>query len=160
VEFTIVRAGVADWAAYAEIRLRSLGEMPEAYGSSFEREVAFPPATWQERISGSETLLAYVPGSSAAVGTATGLRGPGDDTTVVGMYVDPAVRRSGCAARLLDRLGESARADGGRRLLLHVLDSNPTAAGAYAAYGFTPTGLTFAMERDPEQVEIELAYRL
>jgi ribosomal protein S18 acetylase RimI-like enzyme len=160
MQFTIVRAEVDDWAAYAEIRLRSLREEPEAYGSSFGREVDFPPEIWQGRISRAETLLAYAAGTSAPVGTATGLRQPGGDASVVAMYVDPAVRRAGCAAQLLDRLAETARALGDRRLVLHVADNNPAAASAYAAYGFTPTGVQLAMHRDPSRVEIELAFLL
>ena len=68
---------------------------------------------------------------------------------VVAMYVAPEHRRAGCAHRLLDRIAEVARDQGGRRLLLDVTDLESAAGRCYARYGFTETGSRRPMDRDP-----------
>lgn len=160
MSFTIVRAAASDWTAYAQIRLRSLREEPDAYGSDHAREASLSPETWQQRIAAAETLLAYADGSADPVGTATGLPQPEGDTLVVAMYVDPVARRTGCAHAMLDRLADLGRTAGQRRLLIHVTDTNAAADRCYTAYGFVPTGRRFPLPRDPSRTEIELDFPL
>ena len=54
---TVLPAGALPWQTYRDVRLRALGTNPEAFGSSFEREVAFPDERWVERASNPGTLL-------------------------------------------------------------------------------------------------------
>ena len=79
---------------------------------------------------------------------------------VVAMYVAPEYRRAGCAHRLLDRIAQVARDQGGRRLLLDVTDLESAAGRCYAAYGFSETGSRRPMDRDPSLTEIRLAFDL
>lgn len=65
------------------------------------------------------------------------------------LAVDPAARRGGLGARLLDRFAEAAKARGAQRLLLEMRDGNP-AEGLYRRYGFLPVGRRRDYYRTPD----------
>ena len=157
--FTISRAEEADWSAYQQIRLRSLLEAPEAYGSSHERELGLTESEWRARAASGRLFLAR-DDEQRVVGTAAGLLGGDGHLDLVGMFVAGEVRGRGCAELLLDAVVAVARADGATRVVLHVTDGNAAAARCYTRYGFTETGRRWPMERDPSLTEIELHYPL
>lgn len=156
---TRIRSATADdWSEYRQIRLRMLAEAPDAYGSRHADEVRFDEARWREWAANPLLSLAYA--DAGLVGTATGLAQPDGDVAVVAMYVVPDARGQGVAERLLDALAVAARERGARRLTLHVTGDNRAATRCYTRYGFTRTGRSWPMERDPELTEIELALEL
>ena len=87
------------------------------------------------------------------------IRGNGD-TYVVGMYVAPEARGSGCAHQLLDAIADLAVRRQGKRLVLEVAESNIRATRSYRSYGFVETGHRRADGSGPGITEIELAYPL
>src|SRR6478672_7337242 len=71
----IVTAQPGDWAAYRELRLRSLRESPDAYGSTYAFEADFSPELWQQRLTGATTFLAVLDDDrKTPIGTVTGLQ--------------------------------------------------------------------------------------
>ena len=77
----IVRRILAsDWDRFRTVRLRALGSDPRAFGSTLERELAYPPNRWQEWATAaaegfdSATFLAEAPGR-AARGDGRGVHG-------------------------------------------------------------------------------------
>jgi len=157
--FTITRATEADWSAYKQIRLRSLLEAPEAYGSSHERELGLTEDEGRARAASGRLILAR-DDEYGVVGTAAGLLGEDGHLDLVGMFVAAEVRGRGCAELLLDAVVAVAREDGATRVVLRVTDGNAAAARLYTRYGFTETGHRWPMEREPSLTEIELAYPL
>jgi ribosomal protein S18 acetylase RimI-like enzyme len=155
----IKRAEPEDWETYRAIRLRSLGEEPEAYAADYETEARYPTDRWTERLATAFTYLAFSDDHDL-VGTATGVWTRDGDMHVVAMYVDPQVRGRRCAHRLLDAIADLAMQRQAKRLVLDVADSNISAARTYRAYGFTETGRQRSMDRDPSVVQIEFAYPL
>ncbi len=162
MEFKIIRAEPQDWQTFVELRLHYLRTEPAAYGSTYAREVGFGAELWQERLAANWSFLAYPADDpdAAPAGTATGLWLGDGDVLVVAMYVAPAHRRAGCAHRLLDRIAQVARDQGGRRLLLDVTDLESAAGRCYTRYGFNETGSRRPMDRDPTLTEIRLAFDL
>lgn len=136
---TIGHATPEDWRAWREVRLRSLREDPDAYGSTHEREVAFLPALWRQRLAGTDgpAVLAVV--DDAAVGMGAGWQPRPGTLMVVGMWTDPAWRGRGVGRAVLDVVvGWAAERD--LETELWVADANPDARRMYERYGFVPTG--------------------
>jgi ribosomal protein S18 acetylase RimI-like enzyme len=155
----IRRAEPEDWEVVRDIRLRMLREEPDAYASEYRTEARFEPDLWKQRLVTAASYLAF-DDDQALVGIATGLE-PGDgDTYVVGMYVAPEARGSGCARQLLDAIAELAIRRHAKRLVLEVAESNVRATRSYRSYGFVETGRRRTLERDPSITEIEFAYPL
>ena len=109
----------SDWEAVRDIRLRSLREEPDAYASDYLTETRFEPDVWKQRLATASSQLTF-DDDHALVGIATGLDTGAGDTYVVGMYVAPAARGSGCAHQLLDAIVELAVRRQGKRLVLEV----------------------------------------
>lgn len=159
VVFMIRAAEPSDWEAVRDIRLRSLREEPDAYASEYQTEAHFEPDQWKQRLATASSYLAF-DDDHALVGIATGLDTRDGDTYVVGMYVTPEARGSGCAHQLLDAIAELAVRRQGKRLVLEVAESNIRATRFYRSYGFVETGRRRALDRDPSITEVELAYPL
>jgi ribosomal protein S18 acetylase RimI-like enzyme len=157
--FMIRAAEPSDWEAVRDIRLRSLREEPDAYASEYQTEARFEPDQWKQRLATASSYLAF-DDDHALVGIATGLDVRDGDTYIVGMYVTPDARGSGCAHQLLDAIAELTVRRQGKRLVLEVAASNIRATRFYRSYGFVETGRRRALDRDPSITEIELAYPL
>ena len=134
---TVVRVLPTDeWRTWREIRLRSLAESPDAFGSTLDREQGFTEDDWRQRVGGL-AVLATVDGVPAALGG--GFRVRDGWMQVVAMWTDPAYRRRGLAVQVLDVVVAAARSEG-RRLVLDVAEGNSAARTAYERYGFVATG--------------------
>jgi ribosomal-protein-alanine N-acetyltransferase len=151
---TVRRIGPDDAEAFRTLRLQALRDAPEAFDSSYEREVAFPSAEWTARLSRAATFVAE-DAAGAWVGTATGLAG-GPAVHLVGMWVTPAARRTGAGRLLVEAVVGWARGTGAREVHLTVVDGNTAAQELYGRTGFAPTGARSTRARDGA-VEIDLA---
>ena len=124
------RLGPDDWATFREIRLRSLADSPDAFGSTLEREDAFTEDEWRRRVRGP--VYAVLDPGPVAVG---GLFDDDGVFHVWGMWTDPAHRGRGHARRILDAL-IAPEVDA----VLDVNVDNDVARTAYERYGFVGTG--------------------
>ncbi len=129
---TVRRLGPDDWESFREVRLRSLADSPDAFGSTLERELAFTEVDWRQRLNGP--VYAVSDPGPVAVG---GLFDNDGVLHVWGMWTDPEHRRQGHARRILDALlAPDADADA----VLDVNVANEGARAAYERYGFVGTG--------------------
>jgi ribosomal protein S18 acetylase RimI-like enzyme len=157
--FMIIRAEPSDWGAVRDIRLRSLGEEPDAYASDYLTEARFEPDVWKQRLATASSQLAF-DDDHALVGIATSLDTGDGDTYVVGMYVAPEARGSGCAHQFLDAITGPAVGRQAKRLVLEVAESNVRAIRFYRSDGFVTTGRRRSLGPDPRIIEIEYEYPL
>lgn len=128
-----------DWLLLRAVRLAMLLDAPEAYGSTFAREVAFTEETWRERTEQSVFLAERADG--LPLGAATLLRlDPEDEPEIVAMWVAGHARGGGIAEALVDACRERAVADGARAVKMHVMLDNPRAVACYTRLGFTFDG--------------------
>jgi GNAT superfamily N-acetyltransferase len=156
---SIRRLDTAEHDVARLIRLRALWDSPAAYGSTYEREVRFPPRIWVDRLAvkTNATFLLESPeyGASGIVAVVR------DDTDqrlahLVGMWVDPRIRGTGAADDLVDRVIRWATDNDVPTLHLHVTDGNGPAERLHLRHGFARTGSTFNRERDgATEVEME-----
>jgi ribosomal protein S18 acetylase RimI-like enzyme len=124
------RIGPDDWELFREIRLSSLAESPDAFGSTLEREQGFAEDDWRRRLTGPVYVVTD-PGP-VAVG---GIFDESGTLHVWGMWTDPAHRGRGHARRILDALIAPDAA-----AVLDVNVTNDAARAAYERYGFVGTG--------------------
>lgn len=119
-----------DWSAFRDIRLRSLADSPDAFGSTVEREQAFTEDDWRRRVSGPVYVVDDP--EPVSVGGIFDNDGTGQ---IWGMWTDPAHRGRGYARRILDAVTPLMPV-----VQLHVNTTNAAARAAYEHYGFVATG--------------------
>ena len=127
------RIGPDDWEAWREIRLRSLADSPDAYGSLLSRESAYTEDDWRQRLV-DRAILVYEDERPVAMGAAWRREEEGD-FQIVAMWVDPAYRGRGFSTMVLEELVAMGRAEG-RRIGLCVTQGNDVARTAYEQFGF------------------------
>jgi GNAT superfamily N-acetyltransferase len=145
----VSRTTADDWAALKAIRLESLVDTPEAYGSTYTASVKFPDRQWRTMADTRACYLASLDG--AVIGMASGgLNDAYPDTRwLFSMYVTSTQRGSAAAASLVDAVAAWAKGEGADELYLHVSKPLVRARAFYAKMGFVETGERFAMDRNP-----------
>lgn len=126
-----------------QLRLRALLTDPDAFGSTYAREVALPTERWQRwaELSAagvSQRTFVLVDSDDQWLGLAL-VRLDGEQPTLAelnAMWVAPEARRSGGALRLCDACVAWAAESGSRELQLSVVVSNAAARRAYERAGF------------------------
>jgi RimJ/RimL family protein N-acetyltransferase len=164
-----VRRAVPDeWWLVRDVRLRSLRDAPEAFGSTYQREAKFGEGRWRDRIAESAWFLAElepgteVPGNGTdsaggrtepadPIGIVAGIRpeSPVEQRHLVAMWVSPYARGSGVARELVDAVVQWARADGATQVSLGVVEDNEPARALYRRLGFAAMGERYPLDSDP-----------
>jgi GNAT superfamily N-acetyltransferase len=146
---TIRRIASADWSALREIRLEALVDAPEAFGSTLQGALRLSARQWRHKVATAVYFLAERDGR--VVGMVSGGFNDNHPGThwLYGMYVTPTARGSEAAQLLVRAVVEWARGEGAREIYLHVACGVPRARAFYLKNGFTLTGESFTMERDP-----------
>ena len=131
-----------DWRRFRALRLRALGESPEAFGTALaawsgehDRE-----ERWRARLTGvPRNLLASLDGIAAGICSVTAP----DEAKVaelISLYVAAEARGTGVAGALIGAALEEARDLGARAMHLLVYETNLRAAALYRRHGFRETG--------------------
>jgi GNAT superfamily N-acetyltransferase len=138
---TVRRTTEHDWATWRDLRLRALQDTPTAFGSTYDREVAFTEADWQSRLRDPEAaaVIAYLDGQPAGMGG--GFRDLPGWLHVIAMWTDPAWRGRGAGSAVLEHL-KAWSAAAGLRVHLDVETGNLGARRLYERAGFVATGET------------------
>lgn len=126
-----------DWSLWRDVRLKSLADSPDAFGSTYEREAAYDEAAWREWVERANPVVVSEGTEPLAIGGV--LVDDDGEALVIAMWVEPEHRGRGLSRQVLDALVAWARE---RRLPVvigHNRD-NPVARAAYLSYGFVPTG--------------------
>jgi GNAT superfamily N-acetyltransferase len=138
----VVAVGAEDWPEFREVRLASLADAPEAFGSTYADWADAPEERWRARLTDvALTLVARRDGRP--VGVASGSRAVlagRPAVELISMWVSPADRGTGLAGRLID--GVVAWATGqDLPTFLMVRVGNDRALAAYERAGFVSTGV-------------------
>lgn len=142
-----------EWPVWREIRLRSLADTPDAFGSTLAREEGFAEEDWLLRMQ-SMPVVAFVDGVAASMGGA--FRPEEGVAHVIAMWTAPEFRRRGLAGLVLDDLVAQARAEG-RRVVLDVTRGNDGARTTYERFGFVPTGRSAPLREGSDLLVDEMA---
>ena len=151
-----------EWERVRDIRLRSLEDAPNAFGSTLERERGYGRpewVAWIEGWKGATNVLYVAEASGALVGMAVGSReGDAESANLYAMWVDPAWRTLGVGSRLVRQVLAWARSWGSSEVILAVTDNNEGAARFYERLGFADTGKRHPL-REGSQLEVRIMRR-
>jgi len=141
----------SDARPYQQLRLNGLQQDPDAFGSTYEREVLFSPETIADRITptAGKFVLGALTKRDELAGIVTFVRDSSLKTAhkghIFGMYVSPAHRGQGIGKLLLQDLIARARIrEGLEQINLTVISTNTAAKKLYRSVGFE----TYGVERN------------
>ena len=141
-ETEINQVGPDDWREFREVRLASLADAPDAFGSTYAGWVDAPEEQWRARLTDVPlTLVARRDGRPVGVvsGSEATLEGT-DAVELISMWVSPAERGTGLAGRLIATVVSWATGQGLPTFLM-VRVGNERALAAYERAGFVSTGV-------------------
>jgi ribosomal protein S18 acetylase RimI-like enzyme len=149
---------------FKDVRLRALRDFPLAFSSTYARESQLADEEWIERSAqwNNDHAVGYLAFDHSDQTNACGLVACYAEQAsvprghIVSMWVDPAFRRAGIGALLIDALGKWASARGLRELSLMVTSVNRGAIDFYARIGFRMSGAIRPYPNDPDVVEYEM----
>jgi GNAT superfamily N-acetyltransferase len=155
IERFVRRAVLGDEPILREVRLQALSDEPDAFGSTYEREVARTTADWRRWMSPGVTFILCEP--AGARGMVAGARDEADSAVIhlMAMWVHPDIRGSGGATALVAAVVAWAQSVGAKCIRLNVIEGNARARRFYERVGFCCTGLEAIRQRDG-QVEIQM----
>ncbi|HTD74362.1 MAG TPA: GNAT family N-acetyltransferase [Steroidobacteraceae bacterium] len=155
IERSVRRAVLGDEPILREVRLQALSDAPDAFGSTYEREVARQMQDWQGWMSPGVAFILYEP--AGARGMVAGLRDETDPTVVhlMAMWVHPQIRGSGGANELVAAVVAWARSEGAKVVRLKVIQGNDRARSFYERIGFQSTGQEEIRQRDG-RIEVQM----
>lgn len=139
---TIRRFEPSEWRVYRDLRLRALADSPNAFGSTYEREVARSDDEWSERLGTGASaqnqmpLVALI--GEAPVGLAWGRQDEHEPAVahLFQVWVSPEHRGRGVGRLLLSAVIAWAKEIGLSTLRLGVTASHPAALHLYRRAGF------------------------
>jgi ribosomal protein S18 acetylase RimI-like enzyme len=144
----IVRLGADHVPSYRALMLEAYELAADAFTSTAQERQAEPMSWWLRRIAAPSGLnLAFGAFDGQRLVGTVGLEFSAKPKTrhsalVLGMYVTPAARGRGLAARLMQAAVAEARSRPGlRSLTLTVTEGNEAAIGLYRSTGFVAWGV-------------------
>ncbi|HUY43040.1 MAG TPA: GNAT family N-acetyltransferase [Acidimicrobiales bacterium] len=147
-DFVVRAATKGDWRKLRDLRLESLLDTPEAYGSTYEESIRRSAAQWKQMAKNFNYFVAER--DLELTGMASGglnERFPGT-AWLYGMYVTPEERGTTMAAALVERVARWALEAGYAELYLDVGERVARARAFYLREGFVDTGARHALTRD------------
>jgi GNAT superfamily N-acetyltransferase len=134
-----------EWRTLRELRLRALGDSPDAFSRLLAEEVGRSDADWQAMLASSTgspsaiSLLAEQAGRPVGLAYGQLETGAPEIAHLFSMWVDPSARRSGVGRALVLAVVAWARSAKARTLVLGVTEGNAPAVSLYQRVGFAST---------------------
>jgi GNAT superfamily N-acetyltransferase len=153
----LVRATTLDdWQVMREIRLQALRDAPDAFASTYAREIAFEPAEWHRRAIRDGSFLAYLRNGELA-----GLAGAFEEepgvVELISMFVRPQARGHRVGEALVDAVVAWARNRNAASVHLWVTETNKPALRLYERCGFAATSERQPLPSNPALGELGMA---
>lgn len=134
------------WPLYRDLRLQSLQDSPDAFGSTYGSEATRTDEDWSARLqaaasSGQGRAFVALEGEAPCGLVWCKLAGAGPGVAeIFQMWVDPACRGRGAGRALLRAALDWARRHDMQRVRLGVTIQDSPAMHLYTALGFKPIG--------------------
>lgn len=140
-DIEIIQLPPEQWQRYREIRLETLREEPQAFGSTYADMTQRPPEYWQGRLTdsqrGEKSRLLFAQIGERLVGMIGVFYPEPDVAEIVSVYASKAVRGRGSGKMLMEGiLAEIGQREGIRKVVLGVNKQQAAAVGLYRRFGF------------------------
>ena len=143
---TIRRIGLGEGEIFKQLRLESLSESPEFFGTTFEDALARSDESWHWQADNSAqgsdraTFLAF--SDEEPIGIAALYRDHGEKTNValIQVWVRPAHRRRNVAGKLLNEIFDWAKTNEFARIYAWVVKDNKRMLRTLSNFGFEIAG--------------------
>ena len=138
----------SNWLEYKAIRLRSLQDSPDSFGSTYEREALFQTEQWKARLRVSPSIhdavaFAAIVGESYVGLLSCVIQEPATRSAhLYQMWVAPEYRGDGVGMALVEQVRKWAYKRNIEKLLLSVTTVNSAAMSLYRKIGFEAIGET------------------
>jgi GNAT superfamily N-acetyltransferase len=142
-----------DWQAMREIRLQALRDAPDAFASTYAREITFEEPEWHRRATRDGSFLAYLRDGELA-GLAGGFEEEPGVVELVSMFVRPQARGHRVGEALVDAVAAWARSKDAKSVHLWVTETNKPAIRLYERCGFTATSERQPLPSNPAMGEL------
>ena len=132
-----------EWERFRDLRLRSLKDAPDAFGSTLEAEALLGFDKWKAWVADRperKVIVAEQDGKLVGTASASPYQERKDELCLFAMWVDPSVRRAGVGRRIVEAIFAWAATTPNRKIVLFVTEQNPAALALYRALGFAETG--------------------
>ncbi len=156
-DFEIIQLRPEQWQRYREIRLESLQEEPQAFGSTYADMAQRPPDYWQGRLAdaerGENSRLLFAQAGERLVGMIGAFYDQERQAAIiVSVYASKAARGKGVGKALMDGiLAEIGKKGGIRRAALGVNQEQTAAVRLYRRFGFQISGEKEEMQGDGQK---------
>jgi len=147
---------VSNWREYKAIRLQSLRDSPDAFGSTYESAAILTSDQWKSRLNvipnSPDRLTIVATSEESCVGLVFSVREStyGSSANLYQMWVDPEFRGAGVGTALIDSVKKWAAEKGIDKLLLDVTTTNTEAMSLYLSAGFKPAGINEPLREGSE----------
>lgn len=137
----------SDWREYMSVRLESLLDSPDSFGSTYERESSFSSEQWKSRLqiapSIHDALAVAAVANQKYIGLLSSVVHSPDASSahLYQMWVSPKYRGIGVGTALVERVRIWAVDRNIEKLLLSVTTTNLDAMSLYESIGFSPVGI-------------------
>lgn len=157
----IQRLSVDEGERLRRLRLASLKDAPDAFGSTFQDVAARPQDSWRSQLQRLPTFVAVLAGVDSGIVRSSPHSEQAHTAYLLSMWVAPHARGQGVGEALIGAVINWSRDEGYTRLVLDVGNDNQFAIALYARKGFKPTGATGHLPPPREHIlEHEMALNL
>ena len=135
-----------EWRTYRDLRLRALSESPDAFGSTYEREVVLTDDDWRNRLADGATspnelpLLALADDAPAGLAWGRIADEKPDVAHIYSVWIAAEHRDRWLGRVLIRTVIDWARTRGMRLVQLDVTASNAAGVRFYRRLGFVEVG--------------------
>ncbi|SMD15953.1 GNAT family N-acetyltransferase [Kibdelosporangium aridum] len=143
-----------DWETFMDVRLESLADAPDAFGSTLRGEITNTETDWRQRLTKSVVFLGSRNGKVQSIASAFPLEG--DEVELTRVWTHPDARGTGLAAETVGAVLNWAK---GKTVTLWVGEKNVAAERFYTKLGFERTGKRGSLPRDESIMEVEMILR-
>ena len=141
-EIDVVHLPPEDWKSFKQFRLKALKTDPQAFGKSYEAEIAEPDEKWKTRLADSgkgKSWSLFAKKNNKIVGMIGAALIPDkkDEAGIYGVFVDEKHRGKGVAKKLMTHVIEELTRSGKvKKIELAVNKKQLAAVNLYKKFGF------------------------